>query len=375
MARLLLSYHQVTPVFLEFLFPFRKQSHKKNFDFSGFRAIESQPDRHLHSPTSPPSLTNRFELCYNLRCVESTANPPEWPWSMRQTATYHSFDLCQGNAVWINIKGNTELSPRVANILQKAAPSDPEIILDVASSLYASLATHLVYCEWAGENWAAYVGFLEDQLQTKTRYALLADVPTPKQAITGVKKVARAQTAPQRLDRRSTMSSIAGVGRSFTRLFQTEAAVRFSASPQPIAEMTELQTNEVPEVENDASDFTYDDLREIQHIEDQANITVLAIRSNVSIIKDLAGYYMGLSESHDFKSALGTSCDSALQRFQARMKSIVNDLLLHQSRVETLLQLLSDRKSLVSSPWDLMNTFADCSVAPTTLRTSQHVHH
>jgi hypothetical protein len=105
-------------------------------------------------------------------------------------------------------------------------------------------------------------------------------------------------------------------------------------------------------------DFSYDDLRRIQYIEDQANVALLVIRSNVNILGNLKGYYNTLHTSTEFQMTLGNECDTPLQRFTAKVTAVVNDLELQQSRVETLLRLLADRKSLVgflfSQPWSLL---------------------
>ena len=348
MARTLLSHHEVMPIFIEFLLPFRQQRHKKNFDFSGFRAVETWIDRPLSSQSSPQSsLRRQLQICYNLRCIESTPKPPEWPWSMRQTAVYHRFDLDSGDTVWINIKGNADISPRIQSLWKQSAPSDPLHIVDAASSFRATLATHLTYCEWAGENWAAYVGFLEDELQGNTRYALLADVPPPKLPEASPKKMNRTQTAPPPA-RRSTMSSIASVSKSgLDRIANARHGFRSSRPQAPIHKDNEMQQPAVIVSNEAAVDFTYDDLRTIQHIEDQANVTVLAIRSNISIINEMMGYYNTLRQSEEYEVTLGTGCDPMVRRFAARMDSILHDLKLHQSRVETLLHLLADRKALV----------------------------
>lgn len=351
MVRVLFTYHQVMPVFLEFLFNFRKHEYKKNFDFSGFKANELAMTRPLRVPGGSSIIsTAQLQLCYNLKCMESTPRPPEWPWSKRQVVVFHGFNISSGDAVWITIKGNTDVSPRIEQLVQESAPSDPATMLDAAGAFDATLATHLAYCEMATENWAAYVAFLEDQLQDKTRYALLAEIPTSPAKGDKIDSVSRIQTEPQPFARRSTMSSIARVSKEgFSKIRRVGHVMRSAVRPAPINEDNELESRVNPSNDEDeVEDFTYDDLRELQHIEDQGNMTVLALRSNISIISELAGYYDNLHHSEDFQNALASRCTPALKRFAARGRSILNDLKLHQSRVETLLQLLADRKALVS---------------------------
>jgi len=125
-------------------------------------------------------------------------------------------------------------------------------------------------------------------------------------------------------------------------------SVKFSVKHTTIAEENELRLQPAANDGELEKDFTYDDLRAIQYIEDQANGTLLAIRSNISIIGELSGYYNRLRLSKEIHSVTGTGCDPVIRRFVARFTSILNDMKLHQARLETLLQLLADRKSLVS---------------------------
>lgn len=348
MVKTLLSHHEVVPVFLEFMFSFRKQKFKKHFDFNGFRAHESWASQPIDSITTSPAL--RLQLCYNLRCIEVAEQPEHWPWSMRQTAIYHSFDLTCGDSVWINVKNNSGLSPRIKSLIKKSAPSDPTSMLDVPGAFRAALATHLVYCEWASERWAGYVGFLEDELQHKTRYALLAGVSRPKESPRRFDAIERRQTAPP-LRRQTTMASIASASRDrLARVWRTPRLAQHANAPATITENVEMMIKEpILGHAGEGEDFTYDDLRAIQYIEDQANMAVLAIRSNISIINELLSYHQFLRKSEEYQKTLGITCDLALRRFYARIASILSDLKLHQSRVETLLHFLADRKALVST--------------------------
>jgi len=119
--------------------------------------------------------------------------------------------------------------------------------------------------------------------------------------------------------------------------------------------------NEKQHDEAEYEDFTYDDLRQIQYIQDETNVTLLVVKSNISILADLKEYYSNLKESVEFQGALGDHCDAAIARFTARVAAVINDLKLQQSRLETLLQLIADRKSLLFQLFEHRNMSANKS--------------
>lgn len=349
MARVLLTYLKTAPTFLDFIFPFGKQANRQSAKFNAFRGTETWVDK--LSPLDRKPVYQELQLCYSLRGPEPTARPPEWPWSVRQTAVYHAFDLNNGDAVWINLKSNTDMAPRIANVLRTPVRSGTQTISDLSTAFRAALATHFTFCEWGAENWSVYIGFLEDQLHEKTRYALLVAVPKlAGRSEASSAQTFRANTAPD-LPRRAP--ALQTITRAVTNSpFKTWRSMTISRpTTSSITEEIEMRVPDAPSGHDmvDPVEFSYDDLRTIQYIEDQVNMAVLAIRSNLSIVSELSGYYRNLGESQAFRDALGELGESALRLFLVRITSISNNLRLHQSRGETLLRLIADRKSLVGT--------------------------
>ncbi|KAF2204801.1 hypothetical protein GQ43DRAFT_428635 [Delitschia confertaspora ATCC 74209] len=166
----LLTYHQVMPAFLDFIFPFGEQEYEQDFHFCGFRE-ENHLDNGLQGLLIPELGRSGCELrlCYNLRSVERSGST----WSIRQTAVYHSFDLENGHSLWITVKGNNCIKDRITESLSPLKKPKFQT-RDVAFS--ASLVTHLLMCDWAGENWRWYINDLEHDLQKLTRHALSTPV-------------------------------------------------------------------------------------------------------------------------------------------------------------------------------------------------------
>lgn len=177
MLNFLLSHYQVPPSFLDYIFPFGEQEYAQDYYFSGLRK-----ENRLYMKQRGPKIPEwgrsgcDIRICYNLRSVERSPKQTQLGWSIRQTAVYHWFDIVTGQTLWINVKGNQLLKNRV---LEAADSSDDPSAASTASSFSASLETHLLFAEWAGENWRWYINELETELQKLTRMAVTAPIHWP----------------------------------------------------------------------------------------------------------------------------------------------------------------------------------------------------
>jgi hypothetical protein len=174
MLAFLFSYHQVMPAFLDFIFPFGKQEYARDFYFSGLRE-ESRlgaKRKGIEIPQLGRSGTE-IQLSYNLRSVEQSNGEPDIPWSIRNAAVYHSFDIKTGRSLWINVKGNKLIKNRV---LEASGLPSMSKLESRSEAFSASLATHLLFCDWSSEGWRWYINDLEDRLQALTRNALATQI-------------------------------------------------------------------------------------------------------------------------------------------------------------------------------------------------------
>ena len=174
MLMLTLTYHQVMPAFLDFLFSFGKQEHAQDFYSSGFQQEDwlVDIDKGLHIPELGRS-GREIRLCYSLRAVEPSKSHLDWPWSVRQTALYHSFDFESGQTTWIILKGDQLMKKRIQSATTSKCTRDFQTN---DQSFAATFAIHLLLCSWSGEHWRWYINFLEEALQAMTRHTLLVTV-------------------------------------------------------------------------------------------------------------------------------------------------------------------------------------------------------
>jgi hypothetical protein len=159
----ILSYHQVTPEFLDFVSVFGDQDVPRGLRFSAFK-------QQLMLSNPPPLIAihdlgrtgRQYEICYNLRAVarkngtgidvQSTRMDPQ------QAAFYHQFDVDSGRAVWIVAKGDLKIESRLKT------PVLPPQSGNLKQNFISSLEVHRRHCHWATEGWTWYLQWLEDKM-------------------------------------------------------------------------------------------------------------------------------------------------------------------------------------------------------------------
>lgn len=363
------------PNFLDFVFPFGHQHYAEDFHFSGFREDTRllPTDGGLHIPEIGRS-GQEIRMCYSLKSVEplkvdSDGTNSDWPWSVRQTALYHSFDLLTGKASWVVIKGSHLMRDRIKSATEPSQeePAELNSFGSTASAFASALATHLVLCDWCDEDWRWYITFLEKRLQHLTRRALTVDVPEAPdiaepetfqlrektQSISRAFSQAtkRTFTAPRRLTSRNANPEKTKFQPSFP---QPQTPI----SPPPPSDPTEPRLPPVlppgmggpPASRKEDMDeiFSVTTLQKVQFIDDKANEILLILEANIRIVTTIREHYKSMIESEDCPEELKTGCKTEIAHFRKRINNIIGDLEIQHSSTQTLLRILDNRKSLVS---------------------------
>ena len=381
MVALIFTYHQVMPAFLDFLFPFGRQDYPQDFHFSGFReeTFLGPLDKGLGIPELGRS-GNGFEIAYSLKSVESSKD--QLPWSIRQCAIYHSFDVVNGRSVWIFVKGNQKIKNRIKSVIDSDGLVNISSFETVERAFASSLVAHLVLCDWAGENWRWYINFLEQDLQTTTRCTLTEGVedsvsrllqkpafPTVQDfraradtdvrvGLSGTKKSNSIKEASRRVVRKvRAKTPVASPGSEKTSIqpesFDEIVSSRCQALPIMGPPATSLQPDS--ECRTGAADdpedhqaFSFSHLQKIQYIEEKANESLLVLKSNTNVLRQLREYYSSINQSEDWPQNLRSKNRREMLCFQKRLAAVESYHREQQERVEVLLALLANRKSLVN---------------------------
>lgn len=333
-----LTYHQVMPVFLDFIFPFGKQIYTRDFFFSGFRHENRLAD--LDAGPNLPKLARsgrEIRVCYSLKSVEKSDEPEEKraPWSVRQTATYHSFDIQTGAALWISVKGNDLIQDRIMTTTENLKP-DQRPFSTKERSFQESLSTHLVNCKWASENWRWYLNELEEELQGTTgRRALSAKVVRDDRKPEDKEKL-------EFLRARSMSTKASNNWRANATTFLQPPR----ANGQAQANRTRSTSRESRAEHDTHSQFSFDDLRDVQSLEDKANEVIFVLNANIDVLKELTEYYHDLITSDEYSKDFA-SYKRSVERFERQILSVTNNLRMQITRARALVRMLVDRKALV----------------------------
>jgi hypothetical protein len=370
-----LTHHQVMPSFLDFVFPFGNQEYLEDFYFSGLRE-----ETRLQSPATGlvlPQLGRsgkEIRLCYNLKSVEISKRNAQWPWSIRQTAVYHSFDVETGKAFWIMVKGNQLIKNRIEAATERSAldSSGLKSFESTAQAFASSLATHLVLCDWCHEEWRWYLNYLEKRLQDATRRSLAIIIePEPSLFEETAQYEGKPVSSPSILRTvtnftKRTLSTATRRTKSSTGLEKTPIQIPFPipSTPPSLPQSPSPPTRPPPPptvppgmpggIPNDyraeeEEDFTFKNLQLVQHFEDKANEVAPVLEANIDILTEMREHYQSVLRSEECPDEIKTGCQREFAEFNKRITHIVTDLQRQRSRTQILSHLLSDRKSLVRS--------------------------
>ncbi|TVY37913.1 hypothetical protein LOCC1_G008368 [Lachnellula occidentalis] len=362
------THHQVMPAFLDFVFPFGDQENMQDFHFSGFREETRllASDGELSIPALGRSGRD-VRLCYNLKSVESSNSNPKMPWSIRQVAVYHSFDVETGKAFWTVIKGNQLLKNRIeaATVSATSGRGNLNSFETTASSFSSTLATHLAICDWCDEEWRWYLNDLEEKLRNATLNSLaipMTTKPTPiaepprqiiKQSSASVfRQVSNFTKASMKIGSWSTWSSNGNLDMEKQQIRpsfpQPSELISTPGRPPPPPKLPPGISCAIQnDKDQDDDRFTFGDLQQVQYLEECANEVFLVLEANVDVLEELRDHYQSIMKDEDFPGNIKTGCRREFARFEKRLSSITVDLRRQRSRTQNFQHLLGERKSLL----------------------------
>lgn len=340
MYMLSMTYLQVLPMFLDFMFPFGEQQYPHDPYFSEFRSEDRVSEAVKGMEIRELGRSGKdISLCYSLKSVEKNGPRSSEKWSIRQTSIFHSFDIQSGHAVWIVVKGDELIKDR----LEKTTASQ-EYIRNMNSGsvdrmLASVFAVHRVICEWAGENWRWYLNHIEEQVQVETRHASSvlgtdSDLePTPRSLL-------HAATFGEHDPAQQQVNYISSHG-----LHQPPMPVPPPTAP-PIAPPQRPQTPPQPKA---ADVFSLKHLQICQYAQDQAGQALLVLESNANVIAEMRNYYRAVIGGEDWPDHLKENCAGDVARFDKSAGTAERHIRLQCLRAQTLRTMVADRKAIVSA--------------------------
>lgn len=245
------------------------------------------------------------------------------------------------------MKGDQLMRDRLTSATKSSHLVDLRSFRMLQDSMSSALATHLIFCDWSAENWRWYINFLEEEVQAITRTTVDVGVSKPLDPVSAISPFSDTLQGIFHIKQKSRTFSF---GRKNTHPTQ-ERLPQLSATPAiPLGppEPPERPPEPIEEKGKDGNaGFSFGDLQRIQFIEEQANEALLVLKTNRNVMSELKEYYSSVMQSEGCPQDIKEHCKDRFAHFESRIASAQHDLQMQQSRVETLLRLLADRKSLV----------------------------
>lgn len=164
----ILTYHQVMPGYLEFLYCFGVSDKPRDLGYSGFRE-QTLLSKIPQGPVLPAmGRSGRgYQMCYSLKAPYLNNG-----WSVRPAAIHHQFDIIEGTSVWIVTKGDLELKKKIESLTAADGRPEDRSFDTVAECFRSSMAVHLLLAHWSTEGWRSRIKALEDEIDEISYEAL-----------------------------------------------------------------------------------------------------------------------------------------------------------------------------------------------------------
>lgn len=171
----LLTFHQVSPSFFEFLDVYGSiRWIDREIRFSGFKTEIYLGHPEPGSPLLELGRTGRhYQLCYNMKTVAPQEHlkeplPGRSLWQIRQAAIHHQFDVGTGLQLWIYGDPYAAIEKKITEMVSDQ-PDLKEKFDTISASFISSLEIHLLSAKWSAEGWRQYILYLEDALENLVR--------------------------------------------------------------------------------------------------------------------------------------------------------------------------------------------------------------
>ncbi|KAM0233367.1 hypothetical protein ACHAPO_007061 [Fusarium lateritium] len=351
----ILSYHQVPPNFIDFVSAFGFTHYPTDYYMTGFDFDDNlgvKDSSKLVKISHLGRSGREHRMQYLLRSVESdVAFDGSTKWNIRQTAVYHSFDLIEGKALWINLKANSLLEDMIKEATADSAIIDSAAMGDLAESFSSTLTIHLVFIEWCDRNWRKCINDCETKIRDILAKAQTSQVAQPAEFSDSAKQALglnQAQTTGLSSYEKQSVSrpsfswwkkSLCLKSPSRYRHWVTDDREKFS----PI----DTQTRQINNL-NNLGTFSIDNIQQLHYVEEQLGSYRLVMELNHQAIHDIAERYRNLLSCRDFPEYLQQRCVDDIEAFVQRVERIQRNLEIRMTQVTSLLAWLRDGKELVT---------------------------
>lgn len=374
MFKYLLTFQQVSESFLDSVYTFGDQDEPLDFclAISACDNTSALPDHNLtHLPRRGRS-GREIRISYLLRSIEHDGRDEDghWPWQIRQTAVYHSFDLKNGRSFWLTLKGNDLLKKRV-----EASSNDlgfPEQALDSdqdadAAYLNTTLATHLLYFAWCDEYWRPFINDVEKSVRGILEHAREARIDDHLDderlnLATFPKSIRHAHSSQLNINRlqRAGMGYSDPSSPAWSWCYLKSALAGLTTPRtccQDIKDLEKAQGERTDSTRRHSlrvdtkevlDGFRVKDVQTLQTFNDRIQKALLTIKLSIKTIQEIYIYYDDLRSKPAMSNSLKPGYEDCIDDFSSQVQLIVHRLHTRQTQLECLALQITQGNALVS---------------------------
>jgi hypothetical protein len=274
------------------------------------------------------------------------------PWSIRQVAVYHSFDVDNGVSVWITVKGNDLLQRRIIEDSLDLPVHQGAMRSDVGPAFDASLATHLMFFRWCEQNWRWYIRDMEDRIRESLVRAKTIPVDSeprftraPNKTDTGISTSTR--DSEMKHATFAAVSEKRSILQSIRRLPRPRTTLDFAQDPGLRQNSHFSNPRQVPEGMLVLNMFNYKEFRGLSILSERLEEAALVIQLNVAALRDVSDYYQRLIHCDDLSPGVQIHMQRSVSAFLPKLQQIIRSLETRHSQVVSLRNRLENGKALV----------------------------
>ena len=106
-------------------------------------------------------------------------------------------------------------------------------------------------------------------------------------------------------------------------------------------------------------------IQDLQYWLDKTSEAIMVLEANVDVISALQRFYFSLRENKDFPDNLKQNNADDITSFNAQLDEIISDFRMQISRTKLLVNIIRDRKELVSVEYEAFDTLTKIMVGST----------
>lgn len=337
--------------------------------------LEFHPENTLHkkmdSILSLPSLGRsgrEIRQCYLLRSVERSESSPHWPWGLRQTIVYHSYDIVSEKSVWATVKGNSVVQENICDVLSLASDLNPR-----QDSFSITLDIHLAILDWCDRDWRWCINDIESSLRGIITKAQTAEIDSnishfrsiPESLKAGLSRMNTAIAEPDSFSCKPTLAqriftvltfpspnkptvSFSNPKADLESQMQSEIVARTRLESPSTEDAYENEIRIIMESLQKLDIFSFTEIQKLQLFSEKAQEALLVIKLNSRVIRELIDYYKRTVKLEAFPRDVRSRCGPELLEFEEKALAIAKNMECRREQLEALVELAKGGKSLVS---------------------------